>query len=80
MKALNIIKAAVMRWLSRGAACKRCKESYGMITGSLDDIITRNPRPYLTGYRDETLNAQTVLQITFLEDALTVTNILSLVL
>ena len=51
-----------------------------MILGSLDDIITRNPRPELIGYRDEMLNAQTVLQITFLEDVLTVTNILSLVL
>ena len=46
----------------------------------MDDIITRNPRPELIGYRDEMLNAQTVLRITFLEDVLTVTNILSLVL
>ena len=51
-----------------------------MILGSLDDIITRNPRLELIGYCDEMLNAQTVLQITFLEDVLTVTNILSLVL
>ena len=80
MKSLNVIKAAVTRWLSHGAACKRCRERYGMILGSLDDIITRNPRPELIGYRDEMLNAQTVLQITFLEDVLTVTNILSLVL
>ena len=80
MKSLNVTKAAVTRWLSHGAACKRCRERYGMILGSLDDIITRNPRPELIGYRDEMLNAQTVLQITFLEDVLTVTNILSLVL
>ena len=77
MKSLNVIKAAVTRWLSHGAACKRCRERYGMILGSLDDIITRNPRPELIGYRDEMLNAQTVLQITFLEDVLTITNILT---
>ena len=51
-----------------------------MILGSLDDIIIRNPRPELIGCNDEMLNAQTVLQTTFLEDVLTVTSILSLVL
>ena len=67
--------------LSHGAACKRCREKYRMISlGSLDGIITRTPRPRLIGYCDEILNAQTVLQITFLEDVLTVMNILSLVL
>ena len=80
MKSLNVIKAAVTRWLSHGAACKCCRERYGMICGSLDDIITRNPRPELTGYHDEMLNAQTVLHITFLQDVLTIMNILSLVL
>ena len=49
MKSLNVIKAAVTRWLSHGAACKRCRERYEMILGSLDDIITRNPRPELIG-------------------------------
>ena len=80
MKYLNVIKAAVTRWLSHGAACKCCTERYGMILRSLEDIITRNPRPELIGYRDEMLNVQTVLRITFLEHDLTVTNILSLVL
>ena len=80
MKSLNVIKAAVTRWLSHGAACKRCRERYGMILGSLDNILTRNLRPGLDGYHDEMLNAHTVLQITFLKDVLTITNILSLVL
>ena len=61
MKSLNVIKAAVTRWLSHGAACKRCRERYGMILESLDDIITRNPRPELIGHCDEMLNARTVL-------------------
>ena len=65
MKYLNVIKAAVMRWLSHGAACKRCRERCGMILGSLDGIITRKPRPQSIGYCDEMLNAQTVLQIIF---------------
>ena len=47
MKSLYVIKAAVMGWLPYGAACKCCRERYGMILGSLDDIITRNPRPEL---------------------------------
>ena len=57
MKSLNVIKAAVTRWLSHCAACKRCRERYGMILGSLNDIITRNPRPELIAYCDEMLNA-----------------------
>ena len=80
MKSLNVVKAAVTRWLFHGAACKRCRERYGMILGSLDKILTRNPRPELNGYHDEMLNAHTVLQITFLKDVPTITNILSLVL
>lgn len=80
LKALNVIKAAVTRWLSHGAACKRCRERYGMIISALDDIVTRNPKPELIGYRSELLNVNTVLQITFLEDVLSVINGLSMVL
>ena len=76
MKSLNVIKVAVTRWLSHGAACKRCRERYRIILGSLDDIKTRNPRPELISYRDEMLNAQTASQITFLEDVLSVTIII----
>ena len=75
MKSLNVIKAPATRWLSHGATCKHYRERYGMILGSLDKIITRNPRPELIDL-SESLN----VQITFLEDVLTVTNILSLVL
>ena len=80
MKSLNVVKAAVTRWLSHGAACKRCLERYDTILGALDDIITRAPKPELVGYRDEMLNSQTILRITFLEDVLSLTNTLSLVL
>ena len=80
MKSLKIVKAAVTRWLSHGVACKRCRERYDMILGALDDIITKAPKPELIGYRDQLLETQTILQITFLEDVLSVTNTLSLVL
>ena len=77
MKSLNVIKAAMTRWLSHGATCKRFREKYRMILGSLDNMIPRNTGPELISYCDEMLNAQTVLQITFLEDVLTITNILT---
>ena len=80
MKSLNIVKAAVTRWLSHGAACKRCRERYSIILEALDDIITRAPRPELVGYRDELLNSLTILQISFLEDVTASTNTLSLIL
>lgn len=80
MKALNIIKASVTRWLSHGAACKRCRERYTSILGALDDVISKNPKPELIGYRAELLDIKTLLQISFLEDVLTITNTLSLVL
>lgn len=80
MKALSIVKAALTRWLSHGAACRRCRIRYPEIVEALDDIVVKNPKAELIGIRDELLKPQTVLQICFLEDVLTITNILSLVL
>ena len=40
MKSLNVIKAAAARWLSHGATGKHYRKKYGMILGSLDNIIT----------------------------------------
>ena len=77
MKSLNVIEAAMTRWLSHIATCKPFREKYRMILGSLDNMIPRNTGPELISYCDEMLNAQTVLQITFLEDVLTITNILT---
>ena len=76
MKSLNVIKAAVTRWLSHGAACKRCRERYKLIVEALDDIITRAPKPELVGYREEMLSSLTILRISFLEDVLSITNTL----
>ena len=76
MKALNVIKASVTRWLSHGAACKRCRERYSVIVDALNDIISKNPKPELIGYRSQLLDSKTLLQISFLEDVLSITNTL----
>ena len=80
LKALNLVRAAVTRWLSHGAACKRCRERYHLIIEALDDIITTSSNAERVACRDTHLEAATVYQITFLEDVLSVTNILSLLL
>ena len=80
IKALNRVKAVVTRWLSHGAACKCCRERYHIIIEALDDIISTTNNPELVTYRNTLLDTETVYQITFLEDVLSVTNILSLLL
>ena len=74
------MKAVVTRWLSHVAACKRCRERYHIIIEALDDIISTSNNPELVTYRNTLLDTETVYQITFLEDVLSVTNILSLLL
>ena len=74
------IKAAVTRWLSHGAVCKCCQGRYHIIIEALDDIITTSSNPELAARRDTLSEIATVYQITFLEDVLSVTNILSLLL
>ena len=51
MKALTVAKATITRWLSHGVACKRCRERYSVIVEALDNIIVKNPKPELIGYR-----------------------------
>ena len=74
------MKAVVTRWLSHVAACKRCRERYHIIIEALDDIISTSNIPELLTYRNTLLDTETVYQITFLEDVISVTNILSLLL
>ena len=80
MKALTVVKAAVTRWLSHGAACKRCRERYSVIVEALDNITVKNPKPELIGYHSQLLDSTTILKISFLEEMLSITNTLSLVL
>ena len=63
-----------------GAACKRCRECYIIIIESLDEIISKDPNANLIRVRSQLMQADTLLQICFLKDVLTTTNILSLVL
>ena len=74
------MKAAITGWLSHGAACKRCRERYHIIIEALANIITTSSNPELVACRDALLETATVYQIAFLEDVLSVANILSLLL
>ena len=80
MKTLNIIKTSVTRWQSQGAACKRCCERCTVIVDVLVDIISQNPKPELIGYQSPLLDSKIFLEIAFLEDVLSITKLLSLVL
>ena len=68
MKVLQLLKAAVTRWLSHGAACKRCRERYEQIIKVLDDTLVKNRNAEWIGYRSSLLKPATVFQITFLDD------------
>ena len=74
------MKTSVTRWLSHGAACKRSCERYSVIVDVLHDIISKNPKPEVIGYWSQLLNSKPLLQILFLEDVLSITNRLLLVL
>ena len=80
MKALTVVKVAITQWLSHGAACKKCRERYSVIVEALDNIIVKNPKPELTGYRSQLVDFTTIPKIFILEDVLSITNILLLVL
>ena len=70
------MKDVVTIWLSHGAACKL----YRIIIEALDDIISTTNNPELVTYRNTLLDIEAVYQIMFLEDVLSMTNILSLLL
>ena len=76
MKVLHFLIAAVTRWLSQGAACKRCRERYEQFIEALHDILLKNHNAEWIGFRSSLLKPTTVLQITLL-DVLSVTNGLS---
>ena len=77
MKALYTVKASVTRRLSHGTACR---ERYTVFVEALDNILIVKPNPETSEYRDTLLNPITVMQMTMLEDVLSVTNALSLLL
>ena len=66
--------------LSHGQACKRVRERYKQIVLALDEIISKNANSEWVSYRSNLSISLTVIQITFLEDILSATNILCLIL
>ena len=68
------MKAAVTKWLFRGAACNRYRERYHIIiTEVFVDSITTLSNPELVACEDTLLETATVYQITLLEDVLSLT-------
>ena len=80
LKVLNLVKTEVTRWLSHGAACKCCWERYHIIIEASYDIITTSSNLELVACQDTLLKTAPIYQITFLEDVLSIANILSLLL
>ena len=74
------MKTVVTQHVNVVETCKCCRERYHIIIEALDDIISTTNNPELVTYRNTLLDTETVYQITFLEDVLSVTNILSLLL
>ena len=82
MKAVFTVKAVVMRWLSHGGACKRCIERYVVIIEALDNVLneTEKQKPEVEGYCATLLQPNTILQIALLDDVISTTSALCLLL
>ena len=80
MKVLQLLKAAVTCRLLHGATCRSCREHYEQIIKTLDDILVKNSNAKWIGYRSSLLKPTTFFQMTFIEDVLSVTNGLYLLL
>ena len=76
----HLVKAVITCWLSYGQACKRVRERYEQMVLALDEIISKNSNSEWVSHQSNLLISLTVFQITFLEDILSVTNILCLIL
>ena len=80
MKALHLVKAVVTRWLSHGAACKRCLEKYEEILEALDQVLVAKPNPEISRYQSDLLEPSRVLDLMLLDDILTIISRLCLLL
>ena len=63
-------------------SCKRCteRERDSIILEALDDVVSENQNGEWIQYRSTLLEEKTVCEICFLEDVLSITNVLCLVL
>ena len=80
IKALHLVKAVVTRWLSHGAACKRCLEWYEELLEALDQVLVAKPNPEISRYWSYLLEPSTVLELSLLDDILTIISKLCLLL
>ena len=80
MKVLHLVKAVVTRWLSHGATCKRCLERYEEILEALDQVLVAKPNPEISRYWSDLLEPCTVLELSLLDDILTIISKLCLLL
>ena len=80
MKALHLVNTVVTRWLSHGATCKRCLERYEEILEALDQVLVAKPNPEISGYWSDLLEPSTVLELSLLDDILTIISKLCLLL
>ena len=71
MKALHLVMAVVTTWLSHGAACKRCLERYEILE-ALGQVLVAKPNPEICGYQSDLLEPSTVLELSLLDDILTI--------
>ena len=79
VKTLQVVKAATTRWLSHGAACKRCREVFDN-SGSPWWCSLGKSECKVDSLQIHFARRETVFEISFLEDVLGITNVLCLVL
>ena len=82
MKAIFTVKVIVTWWLSHGAACKRCIERYVVIIEALDNVLTETEKqkPEVESYHATLLQLNKIMQIALLDDVLSTTSALCLLL
>ena len=80
MKALHLVRAVVTRWLLYGAACKRCLERYKMILEALNQVLVAKPNPEISGHQSGLLEPSTIIELSFLDDIITIISKLCLLL
>ena len=75
-----MVKAVVTRCLSHSAACKRCLERHEEILEALHQVLVAKPNPEISGYRPDLLEASALLELSLLDDILTIISKLCLLL
>ena len=75
LDSLKLIKAAVTRWLSHGAAAKRVLDRFEPLVASLDAMYLRKYEPAVSGLRDSLDQLNVSATLWFLTDVLKSRNV-----